>query len=116
MDVAIAFRTSDVTELQLIYSYVNLARTIGDGSHVDGLFDGVGAFLGGRRQKADCRWVISMVSVILADVLYGAPTRDRMNSPYARAPVAAATKTALDAWATSHQAELKALQSRRAQG
>lgn len=84
-----------------LHSFVNLGRTRGDGYHADGLQDGVAAFVGGRRKPA-LRGLVAAVSVALTDVRYGNPTKDRLDSPEARAPVAEATRTALEAWAMTH--------------
>lgn len=95
-----------------IDSFVNLQRTRGDGRHVDGLLDGIAAFLGGKRRKIHLHGLVAVVAVVLADVKFGNPTRDRLDTPEARAPVADATRRALAAWADAHPATAEALRQR----
>jgi len=80
-----------------IHSFVNLGRTHGGGSHVQGLIDGVWKHKGTHKRMASVDGLVAAVSVILADVKLGDPTRDRLDSPEARAPVADATQRALAA-------------------
>ncbi len=84
----------------VVDSFVNLRRTRDDGVHVDGLNDGVRRFLGGHR-SADASGLVAAVAVVLSDVLYGNPTRDRLDSQQVREPTAATTETALRAWAAN---------------
>jgi DNA gyrase/topoisomerase IV subunit B len=115
VEVALGWRTPfpGYQQPAVIYSYANLTRTLSHGSHVDGFFDGISAFFGGRRRKVDTEWLVGAVSVVLGDVQFGEPSRDRLVTPNARAPVAEATKTALETWAISHPREVKALRARR---
>lgn len=104
VEVALAWRTSRfrADSEPVVHSFVNLGRTRGDGSHVDGILDGVRAFLGGGRRDANAKGLVAAVSVVLADVIYGDPTKDRLDSPEARQPVSEATQKALAAWALVH--------------
>lgn len=85
-----------------IDSFVNLERSRGDGTHVDGLIDGVAAFFGRGRRARHTAGMVAAVAVILADVKWGNPRRDRLDSPEARVPVAEATQLALVRWAEAH--------------
>ena len=88
----------------VFHSFVNFERSQSHGTHVDGLIDGITAFLGrGRRQRL-VAGVVAAVAVVLSDVKWGNPRHDRLDSPQARAPVAEATRIALTAWAHSHPA------------
>ncbi|HEY6039732.1 MAG TPA: ATP-binding protein [Kofleriaceae bacterium] len=100
VEVALAWRTSrfGANAEPVIHSFVNLARTRGDGVHVDGMLDGVRAFLEGSRRDANVRGLVAAVSVVLADVIYGNPTKDRLDSPEAKRPVSDATQKALAGW------------------
>lgn len=111
VEVALAWRDERPARPTSIESFVNLRRTPGDGRHVDGLHDGLRAFLGGTKARRTER-LVAAVSVILADVHYGNPMRDRLDSPHARAPVAAATQAALAAWAHAHSAAARELRAR----
>lgn len=104
VEVALAWRTSrfHANAEPVIHSFVNLGRTRGDGMHVQGLLDGVHAFLDGGRRDANAQGLVAAVSVVLADVIYGNPTKDRLDSPGARKPVSEATQKALAAWARAH--------------
>ncbi len=115
VEVALAWRAAplDANAPPTIDSFVNLARTRADGTHVDGLIDGVHAFLGAGRRPSDALGLVASVSVVLTDVLYGNPAKDRLDSPQARAPVREAVKTALEAWAPTHADEVDALRRRR---
>ena len=53
--------------------------------------------------------MVAAVAVMLADVTWGNPTRDRLDSPEARAPVADATQRALTRWAEVHPEAAAAL-------
>lgn len=100
VDVALAWRTRAYRSgaQPAIDSFVNLARTRDHGSHVDGLFDGIHAFIGGRPRKTSRQGLVAAVGVVLADVKFGNPTRDRRATPEVRGPVADATRKALVAW------------------
>src|SRR3569833_3074409 len=108
VEVALGWRHSP--DEPVIHSFVNLARTRGDGAHVDGMLDGVRAFLGAV--DVSTRGLVAAVSVVLADVIYGNPTKDRLDSPEARKPVSDATQKALAVWALSHPLVAARLQAR----
>jgi DNA gyrase/topoisomerase IV subunit B len=103
VEVALAWRLAPDSETPHIDSFVNLGRTCEDGRHVDGLVDGISGFFGSDR-RASVHGLVAAVSVVLADVKYGNPTKDRLDSPEARAPVADATRKALAAWAERYPA------------
>ncbi|MBC7977259.1 MAG: hypothetical protein H7138_19965 [Myxococcales bacterium] len=111
VEVALAWRFG-ANEPPMIDSFVNLARTRADGTHVKGLLDGVHAFLGAGRRPSNALGLVALVSVVLTDVLYGNPTKDRLDSPEARAPVREAVNTALEAWALTHAEQVDALRKR----
>lgn len=94
-----------------IDSFVNLERTREHGAHVDGLLDGILGFFSTHDREDAERDLVAAVSVMLADVKFGNPTRDRLDSPEAREPVATATKRALEAWAAAYPDRLGALKS-----
>ena len=112
VEVAHGWRASRFHSIDepVIHSFVNLARTRGDGAHVDGMLDGVRAFLGAV--DVSTRGLVAAVSVVLADVIYGNPTKDRLDSPEARKPVSDATQKALAVWALSHPLVAARLQAR----
>lgn len=84
----------------VIDSFVNLHRTREHGSHVDGLLNAVRGFFDGHVESH--RGMFAAVSVMLADVKYGQPAKNRMETPEAVEPVALATKAALEDWARKH--------------
>lgn len=90
-------------------SFVNLERSVSHGTHVEGLIDGITAFLGPGRRRKHVLGVVAAVAVVLSDVKWGNPTRDRLDSPEARAPVAEATQQALSRWAEAHPGAAAAL-------
>jgi DNA gyrase/topoisomerase IV subunit B len=93
-------------------SFVNLRRSRGGGVHVAALLAGIGAFVGVRPQERSRHGLVAAVSVVLADVLYGNPTRDELVSPDVREPVTATTLAALRAWETAQPAAAAALRQR----
>jgi DNA gyrase/topoisomerase IV subunit B len=88
VDVALAWRGGDAAPM--IDSFVNLER-IPRGTHVSGLLDGVRR----ARGTAARRGLVAAVSVVLADVKLGEPTRERLITPEVRKCVALATVAAL---------------------
>lgn len=80
--------------------------------HVAGLLDGIRAFLGGGRRDANTRGLVAGVSVVLADVIFGNPMKDRLDSPEARLPVSDATQKALAGWAIAHPNAAEAVKGR----
>ena len=53
------------------------------------------------------------VDIVLADVHFGNPTREKLTTPEVREPVAIATQAALDAWAQAHPGAAAELRARR---
>lgn len=96
-----------------IDSFCNLHKTRGDGTHVLGLIEGIRKFVGGGRQEANTAGVVAAVAVILADVIYGNPAKDRLETAEARIPVKTATHQALTAWAETHAAAAMAVRGRK---
>lgn len=90
-------------------SFVNLERSASHGTHVDGLIDGIAAFLGGKRRRPDADGVVAAVAVVLSDVKWGNPRHDKLESPEARVPVAEATHRALACWAKANPEAADAL-------
>lgn len=72
-----------------ISSFVNLAAT-SSGSHVDGLLDAVRDLYGPTAERG----LTACVSIILADVAWGSPSKERLATPEVRKPVAAAVLAA----------------------
>jgi len=104
VEVALAWRPMQwhANDEPRIHSFVNLERSRDHGTHVDGLIDGIAAFFPGGRREQVVAGLVAAVAVVLADVKWGNPTRDRLVSPEARAPVAEATRLALASWAEAH--------------
>lgn len=111
VEVALAWRDMrwHANEDAIIDSFVNLERSSCNGTHVDGLIDGVAAFLGRGRRARHTAGMVAAVAVILSDVKWGNPTHDRLDSPEARAPVGEATQVALARWAAAHPEAAAAL-------
>lgn len=117
VEVSVGWHTSgfEAMETPLLHSFVNFARTPEHGVHVDGLLDGVCEFLGTDNRNECVEGLVAAVSVVLADVQYGSPTKNRLVTPETRAPVATSTRKALDAWAITHSAQRAALMARASQ-
>jgi DNA gyrase/topoisomerase IV subunit B len=115
VEVALAWRSRQwhANDEARIDSFVNLERSRSHGMHVDGLIDGVVAFLGRGRRVRHTAGMVAAVAVILADLTWGNPMRDRLDSPEARAPVADATQRALARWAEVHPDAAAALRDRK---
>jgi DNA gyrase subunit B len=112
VDVAIAWAATEMWRRDaVIDSFVNLYRTREHGVHVEGLLDGICTFRRTRSRKAVRLDLVAAVSVVLTDVKFGNPSKDRLDSPEARAPVAEATKRALDAWAAKHPKKATAVRN-----
>ena len=113
VEVALAWRMSmsAANRDPAIESFVNLARTRSHGSHVDGLQDGIRAFLGGRKENR-MAGLVAAVSVVLSDVKYGEPDRSRLETAEAQDPVATATKSALTEWAQARPAMVAEIRTR----
>lgn len=111
VEVALAWHKAPFI-VSTIDSFVNLRRSREGGSHVDGMHDGIQQFLGSGRREDNQRGLVAVVTVLLADVKYGNPTHDRLDTPEARAPVAEATVAALRAWEEAHPERAKALRTR----
>lgn len=110
-DVEVALTWQSATRRR-IASYVNYERTIGHGSHVDGLIDGVAEFLQRPKRLALTEGLVAAVSVMRADVTYGSPWKDRLQTPEARPAVAMATRSALEEWAAREPKAAAALRAR----
>lgn len=111
VEVALAWRAMQwhAFESPVFDSFVNLERSAAHGTHVQGLIDGITGFLGPGPRRQHAAGVVAAVAVVLSDVKWGTPRRDRLASPEVRAPVAEATQRALACWAESHPAAAAAL-------
>lgn len=94
-----------------IDSFANLLRTE-DGQHVDGLRAGVRAFLPDHSDAQRFDGLVAAVAVVLADVRYGNPTKDKLTSAAAKPAVKAATLAALQAWAARNPEAAATLHAR----
>lgn len=113
--VALAWRSGyDADAPAAITSIVNWRRTIEHGDHVDGLFDGIAEFASPASCEAVARGLVAEVAVVLDDVHWGAPRKDLLVTPTVRAPVAMATREALQRWAVAQPELAKALRERAA--
>lgn len=101
VEVALGWRALQwhATAVPAFDSFVNLERSVAHGTHVQGLIDGISTFLGPGQRRTHAAGVVAAVAVVLSDVKWGTPRRDRLDSPEARAPVAEATQRALAGWA-----------------
>jgi DNA gyrase subunit B len=93
VEVALAWRTVPGYDegKARIDSFVNLQRSREGGTHVDGMLDGIARAHG----EVERRGLVAAVSVVLADVKFGNPSRDRLVTPEVREIVAQATAAAL---------------------
>ncbi|MDC0670123.1 ATP-binding protein [Nannocystis radixulma] len=96
VEVALAWREDAGVE-PVIHSFVNLGRTY-EGTHVHGLLK---AARRAAPRVGGTRGLVAAVAVVLVDVTWGSPIRDRMTSPEARPAVRRATEAALAAWAAA---------------
>ncbi|HEY1817476.1 MAG TPA: ATP-binding protein [Kofleriaceae bacterium] len=83
VELALAFGQGETS----IESFVNLSRTPDGGTHVDGLLAAIDEHRGGG--------LVGAASLILADVAFGGPTRDRLVTPAARDAVVAVAEKCL---------------------
>ncbi|MEZ4398447.1 MAG: ATP-binding protein [Kofleriaceae bacterium] len=109
VDVAVAWK--HVPDDPAISSFVNYQRNRDHGTHVDGLFDGILRVFGGTR-VANGAGLVAAVAVVLADVHWGNPTKDRLATPAVRKPVADVTEAALHAWSAAHPDDAAARRAR----
>lgn len=111
--VALAWRRGfDATALPAVTSFVNWRRTSAHGDHVDGLYEGITEFASPAARDAIAQGLVAEVAVILADVHWGAPSKDLLVTSTVRAPVVAATLEALQRWAVAQPELAAALRSR----
>lgn len=101
VEVEVALAWSDYQSEPVVHSFVNLERTPGHGQHVAGLKDGLRGAFDRAPWAVVSRGLVAIVSVVLEDVIFGSPVRDRLDTPRCRPAVAAATREAIAAWATS---------------
>ena len=66
------------------------------------MLDGIAAFLGRGPRARHTAGLVGAVTVILVDVTFGNPTKDRLDTVEARAPVAETTREALVRWADAY--------------
>lgn len=109
VDVALAWESCRADPV--IESFVNYQRSGHHGTHVDGLYDGIRRVFGGTR-TANGSGLVAAVAVVLADVHWGSPTKDRLLTPSVRKPVADVTAAALQAWIAAHPDAAVALRAR----
>lgn len=102
LDVEVALAWTDPFRAAVIDSFVNFMRTREHGAHVDGLLDGICAVARDLTREQVHSGLVAAVAVVLADVTFGNPRKDRLVSVEVRAPVAEATRRALEAWAARH--------------
>jgi DNA gyrase/topoisomerase IV subunit B len=88
----------------VFHSFANLGRTRG-GTHLQGLRDALDALRGSgedRPRRRDLeRGMVAAVAVVLADVRYGAPTKDLVLNEEVRVAVRAVGREVLAAWLAS---------------
>jgi DNA gyrase subunit B len=117
-DVALTWRTdqpkwrSDDARPS-IASFVNFFRTRDHGAHVDGFEAGLRrCFPGVAKQQLELG-LVAVVSVVLADVKFGTPAKDRLASEEAIEPVTDATMRALEVWFARHPDRAAEIRARR---
>jgi DNA gyrase/topoisomerase IV subunit B len=101
VEVALGWREDPRAE-PLIHSFVNMARTGEHGTPVEGLLDGVRRFFPRKGAAARREGLVAAVAVVLSDVKWGSPIRDKLTTPEVRPAVERATLAALAAWAAVH--------------
>jgi DNA gyrase/topoisomerase IV subunit B len=79
-----------------------MERTRDHGTHGEGLLDGLRSFFPRKGAAARREGLVAAVAVILSDVKWGTPVRDKLVTPEARPAVKQVTLAALRAWATAH--------------
>ncbi|WAS93677.1 ATP-binding protein [Nannocystis punicea] len=97
VEVALAWGEGSTRDA-LVQSFVNLGRTR-EGAHRDGVLDGLRSFFPRRGAAARRGGLSAAVAVVLADVQWGSPTRDKLVTPAARSAVKRVTMEALRMWA-----------------
>jgi len=107
VDVEVAFAWSGDRHRDrepALHGFVNLGRTP-LGTHVAGLLSALRTLVPrgvSLPSAALQRGLVAVVSVILPDVRFGNPTRDKLITPEAQRAVAEVARGALRAWATAH--------------
>lgn len=85
-----------------IHGFVNMERTREPGTHGEGLLDGLRGFFPRKGAAARREGLMAAVAVILSDVKWGSPVKDKLVTPEARAAVKQVTMAALRAWAAAY--------------
>jgi DNA gyrase/topoisomerase IV subunit B len=86
--------------------------------HVEGLLDAIASLWKGDRRRgrgALQHGLVAAVSVVLADVRYGQPTKSELLTEDARPAVAAVAREALAAWAEANAEALAAVRAQAAE-
>jgi DNA gyrase subunit B len=101
VEVALGWREDSLAE-PVIHGFANMERTREHGTHVEGLLDGLRSFFPRRGAAARREGLVAAVAVILSDVKFGSPVRDKLVTPAARPAVKQVTMAALRAWAAAY--------------
>jgi DNA gyrase subunit B len=95
-----------------ITSICNLGITDQDGTHVEGLLDGIASLWHGQRRRARRalqHGLVAAVAVVLADVRFGQPMKSELLTEDARPAVATVARDVLATWAASNPDALAAV-------
>jgi DNA gyrase subunit B len=111
IDIEVAITWPSSSRPAGIESFVNYRRTDDGGSHIDGMLDGIGKFVGTRKRNAMIEQLVAGVSIVLADVKFGTPLHSRLVTPEVRPVVAATTRCALETFAAREPAAAAALRA-----
>lgn len=104
IDIEVAITWPSSSRPAGIESFVNYRRADDGGSHIAGMLDGIGKFVGSRKRNATIEQLVAGVSIVLADVKFGTPLHRRLVTPEVRPVVAAATRCALETFAAREPA------------
>jgi DNA gyrase subunit B len=100
IDVEVAYGWDAAPGAPAVHSFANFGRTREGGTHVRGLLDALAVLRRTRRRDLESG-LVAAVAVVLADVRYGNPCKDRVDNEEVRAAVRAVASDALSAWAAA---------------
>lgn len=111
VEVALTWREGWRQE-PVVHAFVNMSRTREPGTHIQGLFDAIRSSFGQARAGTKRQGLVAALALVLSDVTWGSPIKDRLITPAARPAVKQVTLAALKAWTAAHPEAAASIRAR----